>query len=196
MHHQALRWSEVSIIPLGGHSAMRIFSLALFVAMTAPTCAFQNAPPVIAPERQFDFWIGEWSAVGKQRASPSAKVWTETKCVNSIRAVLDGNVIEENFEGGGLKGISHSVYISGERKWKQTWVDNQRSYLDFTGTFADGKMTLFRQFIVGGKVRRQRMVFHDIEKDRFLWDWEVSQDGKNWNLMWRLNYSRNPKVEE
>lgn len=92
--------------------------------------------------------------------------------------------------------MSHSVYISGERKWKQTWVDNQRSYLDFTGTFADGKMTLSRQFIVGGKIRRQRMVFHDIETDKFVWDWEVSPDGKNWNLMWQLNYSRKPKVRE
>jgi hypothetical protein len=35
------------------------------------------------------------------------------------------------------------------------------------------------------------MVFYDIKKDSFTWDWEGTQDGgETWNLLWRINYTR------
>ena len=98
---------------------MWIMTIALISAIIAPNIKSQNARPIIAPERQMDFWVGEWSGRGKQRASPTATEWKETKCTNSVRAILDGNVIEENFEGADLKGKSVSVYNAVEKKWKQ-----------------------------------------------------------------------------
>jgi hypothetical protein len=36
-----------------------------------------------------------------------------------------------------------------------------------------------------------RMVFYDISEDSFTWDWESStDDGDNWTLNWRIEYSR------
>ena len=44
---------------------------------------------------------------------------------------------------------------------------------------------------VSGQTVTQRMVFHDIERDSLVWDWEASRDkGKTWRLLWRLNYKR------
>ena len=66
------------------------------------------------------------------------------------------------------------------------------AYLDFNGEFADGKMVLAREALLGnGKPGRQRMTSYNIEKSRFDWDWETLEDGgKTWTLRWRINYTR------
>jgi len=35
------------------------------------------------------------------------------------------------------------------------------------------------------------MIFSNIQKDSFLWDWESSSDeGKTWTTNWKINYKR------
>jgi len=62
--------------------------------------------------------------------------------------------------------------------------------MSFTGKFENGKMILSRE--VSGKNNTkilQRMVFYNITKTKFDWDWEYSKDnGKVWELNWRLHY--------
>jgi hypothetical protein len=42
-----------------------------------------------------------------------------------------------------------------------------------------------------GKIISQRMVFYEIERDRFKWRWESSSDeGQMWNLQWQIDYTR------
>ena len=143
------------------------------------------------PERNLDFWVGEWELTGRQRVSPDKGEWREMRATNSIRAILNGRVIEEQFSMNGFQGRSLSVYEARSKQWKQTWVDDQGSYLDFTGGWRDGKMTFSRKAVVNGQTVTQRMVFHDIEWDSLVWDWEASRDkGKTWRLLWRLNYKR------
>jgi hypothetical protein len=37
----------------------------------------------------------------------------------------------------------------------------------------------------------KRMVFYNITKEKFDWDWESSKDsGKTWNLSWQIHYLR------
>jgi hypothetical protein len=37
----------------------------------------------------------------------------------------------------------------------------------------------------------QRMVFENITKDAFDWNWETSKDGgASWTLSWHLHYTR------
>ena len=152
--------------------------------------AQKNQDPCSAPEAgQFDFWIGDWNLE-----------WRDQKGEilhgsNSVRKILGSCVIEENFKDEAappFMGKSHSVYNNKISKWQQTWVDNQGGYLDFTGGFSDGKMILSRALISkNGTKIRQRMVFFNISKDSFTWDWENSTDDeKTWNLLWRINYKR------
>jgi len=129
---------------------------------------------------EFDFWLGEWDVH-----------WADKQGTNRVESVLDGDVIQENFDGDGLIGTSLSVFSSEDNRWHQTWVDNSGSYLDFVGEFADGKMILSRNGMVEGKPVKQRMVWYDIARDAFLWNWERSDDdGKSWREMWKLEYKR------
>ena len=137
---------------------------------------------------QFDFWIGEWKAEWEN--SDGEKI-TGT---NKITKILGSCVIEENFNGNpgnNLIGKSFTVFNKHINKWQQTWVDNYGSYMNFTGEYKDEKMILEREVNSDGNILKQRMVFYNIKKDSFIWDWEKSTDnGKNWELAWKIYYSR------
>jgi hypothetical protein len=133
------------------------------------------------PENQFDFWLGEWDVS-----------WGEDgKGTNHVKKILDGKVIHEDFNAPDLHGISHSVYDPERKLWCQTWVDNNGTYLDFTGKFEDGKMILSRDAIVRGEACKQRMVWFNIEAKKFDWNWERSDDGgETWRTLWQIKYRR------
>ena len=147
-------------------------------------------PCAASEQRQLDFWVGEWDLTWPD--VPSGKVMHGT---NSIRRVLDSCVVEENFSGGtdaALRGKSVSLFDKPAGKWKQTWVDNEGSYLDFVGEFKDGQMILAREVTRPDGTRSlQRMVFKNIGADAFDWSWEGSNDGgKTWNVNWPIHYQR------
>lgn len=149
-----------------------------------------------APGNQLDFWVGDWDLTYRMRAAPGKDEWKEGRCRNSIRRVLDGKVILEQFDdpspdGSGLAGMSLSVYDAASGVWRQTWVDNQSSYMDFVGGFEDGTMRFTMERTVGGAKRLSRMVFDRIEKDSFDWTWMHSTDGgKSWVDNWIIHYRR------
>lgn len=134
----------------------------------------------IQTERQFDFWLGEWDAK-----------WEGGQGTNRIEMGFDGKVVIENFTAPELIGMSVSVYDPERKLWCQTWVDNNGSYLDFTGGFEGGKMILVRDAVIAGTAFKQRMVWFNIEKDRFDWNWERSDDGgATWQARWSIQYTR------
>jgi hypothetical protein len=169
----------------------------LFVIFTGLLCftsglawAQQQAPkrPCDTEAGQkFDFWIGKWDVSWKDGQG------NVQKGSNHVRKVLGDCIIEENFTGGPLKGRSYSVYNTQTKLWQQTWVDNQGSYLVFTGTFENGEMTLVGEPKKNkeGKEVVQRMVFKEIQKDSLIWHWQGSTDkGKTWKDLWVINYER------
>jgi len=158
-----------------------------------------NAAPLLAqagaantsPQHAFDFWLGEWELTWQNEDGTTATG------ENRVRRILGGQVIEENFEAltgdmAGYEGKSYSVYNPQTGEWKQTWVDNEGSYLDFTGVIAGGQRIFHRTAITADNDRiLQRMVFHDITEDSLVWDWERSVDeGETWQLIWRIHYLR------
>ena len=160
----------------------------LSVAVKDGTCS--------GPEySQLDFWVGEWELHSMIPDTTSETGWRISKARNTIRKILDGCVIEENFDGStlpnGLVGRSYSTYSKGKGKWYQTWVDNSGSYLPFTGIFEDDR-TIFRMKRErNGKIFLSQMVFYNIEENSLTWDWESSGDnGETWNLRWRIEYTR------
>src|SRR4051812_11813130 len=126
-----------------------------------------------SPEsHQLDFWLGDWALTYTQ----AGKVEHSR---NRVTRILDGCAILEEFTGAPgtkLDGRSVSTYDLATSKWKQAWVDNSGSFLDFTGAFAEGRMVLSREFERGGKRILQRMVFQDIRQDSLKWLWQRSDD--------------------
>lgn len=127
-----------------------LFGIAAFLAaLTA------HAQPATAygcnssESRQFDFWIGDWELSYVEDGKPG-------KSRNRVTTILDGCVVLEEFSGSPgtkLDGKSFSTFDRASKTWKQTWVDNTASYLDFSGGMSDGKMILAREAVQkdGGK---------------------------------------------
>ena len=159
----------------------------------AQSAAAPQSPPAArcasAEARQFDFWLGDWALTWKQPDGSTAQG------TNRVESMFGGCVVQENFEGPGPQpfvGKSWSVWSPQRKKWQQTWVDNGGGYFDLTGEFADGRMVLVRDGILGnGKPGKQRMVYSNITKDELDWNWETSEDGgQTWVTRWRIHYRR------
>jgi hypothetical protein len=176
---------------------MRIWLGFLLPALAIPLVLAQEAstpsppdPCLAAEQTQLSFWLGEWELTW-----PGEKQGEVDHGTNSIRRVLDGCAIEENFSGGTamhLRGRSLSIFDTISGKWKQTWVDNEGGYLDFTGEFRDGQMILAREAVRrNGQKVLQRMVFKNITPNELDWSWEASNDGgKTWQVNWPIHYKR------
>jgi len=166
-----------------------LFCLALMAGTAGGQQSAAPNPCAAATQHQFDFWVGEWDA-----AWPGNNGEVQHGS-NSIRRVLDGCVVEENFSGGPnmhLRGKSVSIFDTRAGKWKQTWVDNEGGYLDFVGEFKEGQMILWREATrPDGTKAMQRMVYKNIAANEFDWSWEASTDGgKAWQVQWPIHYKR------
>ncbi|RPI16787.1 MAG: DUF1579 domain-containing protein [Ignavibacteriae bacterium] len=164
-----------------------IFILTIIILQTVSYS--QNDKPCSAPEAsQFDFWVGEWNA---EWDGENGAIGTGT---NTITKIIGSCAVQENFSTSDQTfiGTSLSVYSPARKMWLQTWVDNMGSYLDFTGGMEGDKMILSRKAKdKDGNNILQRMVFYNITKDNFDWNWEASKDdGKNWELKWKIKYKR------
>ena len=171
----------------------RIFTLFTVLVLHVPVMFPQQVnganPCTAAQQKQLDFWIGEWDLTW-----PGDKPGEVMHGTNSIKRIMDGCVVQENFsagESGHLRGTSVSTFDLRSGMWKQTWVDNEGGYLDFVGEFKDGNMILRRETVRHGTKIGQRMVFKNISADEMDWNWEASQDGgKTWKVNWRIHYKR------
>ncbi len=150
-----------------------------------PEKASAEAEELQEMQKQFDFWLGEWNLTWKDGG----------KGTNTITKILEDQVIKESFNGKPsihLVGQSYTVFVKPLKIWKQTWVDNESGYLDFTGGLEeDGRMILSREAGKEGKKFLQRMVWHNIKENQFDWNWERSDDqGATWKVAWHIHYER------
>lgn len=167
---------------------MKIVSKAVLLILLLTGSAYAQSEP----ETYFDFWVGEWEVSWEEGEDSVGKG------INTIEKILDDTVIRENFrilegQNAGFKGTSISVYQKRSETWRQAWADNQGGYFDFRGSL-DGNKRIFQtadRVMDDGSKMTQRMVFYDISKDAFTWDWEASNDGGDtWTLNWRIYYKR------
>lgn len=138
----------------------------------------------LPPEQQFDFWLGKWDVS-----------WGEGQHgVNHIQRVLDGQVIQEDFDGRpamDFRGHSVSVYSPHYGHWQQTWVDTQGNYWHLRGGWQHDRFTLVTDDLLQGRAVKYRMVFYKIALDTLDWNWELSEDGgQTWGLRWKIHYQR------
>jgi hypothetical protein len=141
--------------------------------------------------RQFDFWIGEWEAYGKngQKAGDS-----------KISVILDGCIILEEWTSAGKQsgltytGKSFNTYNSATRQWQQTWVDNVGGTTEFLrGEGTEGKIIFYADKVTGpnGKTYMRRLSFTKLSVDMVRQFGEKSDDGgKTWATEYDLEYRR------
>lgn len=170
---------------------MKRICCCFLVLIFSATLTSAQSIDTLSPGQYFDFWIGKWDLTYQQKDG------TIAKAQNNIYRILSGTTIQENFKviagaNKGYTGKSWSVYNPRSKEWKQTWVDSEGAYLTFDGKIDGNKRIFFRTATnPEGKTIYQRMVFYEITENSFTWDWEQSNDaGKNWTLLWRINYKR------
>ena len=160
------------------------FAVSLFLSFIA--VAQNNPKPCSVSEAsQFDFWVGEWNLYSNDTITGT----------NSISKIMGGCTLQENFNSPktNYTGKSWSVYNPLTKSWQQTWVDNMGGYIALTGSFENNRMTLSTapRKLPNGKELISHMVFSNISKDSFDWDWEATTDnGTNWKNNWHLHYVR------
>jgi hypothetical protein len=136
----------------------------------------------------FDFWLGSWRGTwthGSSRGEAS----------NIVTKDFGGHVIVENFAAkppNALRGLSVSVFDPRDGCWKQTWVDDTGSYLDFRGGPIGQEMHLSREVVQDGDEWLQRMIFCNIEPQRFDWLWQRTRSNGSWETLWQIAYERLP----
>jgi hypothetical protein len=165
----------------------------LFLASTGFAQSQSAAPPnpcTLPQQKEFNFWVGEWDLTW-----PGQNAGEIGHGTNNINRIMDGCVVQENFvslDASHLRGTSVSIFDASSGHWKQTWVDNQASYLDFVGDFKDNQMVLQRETVAkNGTHSLQRMVWKNITPNEFDWSWESStDDGKTWQVHWPIHYKR------
>ena len=189
----------------------RLVSLA-FVALASACAPPPPAPPAVvaaaaappsacaSPEaRALDIWLGSWDVEIRSRDRPDTEAWTTSRGTNRVEKTLGGCVVEEHFHADAAEGApawngeSASVYVPALGAWRQTWVDDQGSYLAFRGGPAEGGA-----FVLVGEPREKdgvtvqmRMVFHDASKDALAWSWERgAPGGATWTPMMTIRYTR------
>jgi len=155
------------------------------------TKAIPDGPCSDPAYTQMDFWVGNWNGRSMLPDTSQESGWKIGQVQNTINKILDGCVVEENFEGAAFSGKSYSTYSKQQKIWNQTWVDNSGGYLPFYGIFEEDKKIFQRDLVRNGNKFSTRMVFYNITEDSFIWDWERSTvEGKTWVLSWRIEYTR------
>ena len=126
--------------------------------------------------RAFDFWIGEWTVATKDKTKPPAK--------SSITLSNDGCSIHERYETpGGFSGNSINFYDAKNKKWHQTWIDNQGAPLYLDGEFKKGSMILSDGV--------NRITWTLLKDGRVNQRWDITKDkGKTWQTIFDGFYSK------
>jgi len=147
--------------------------------------------------RQFDFWIGDWIVTPwAQPPGPNMTVLG----ANRIEAILEHCVLLENWTAGpaggfgGRAGKSINFWDTNRRQWRQVWVADGGTSLDYAGSFTDGAMR-FEGWTLrpnGGRVL-QRLTFFPVSKDTVRQLFESSADsGRTWQPGFDGRYARKP----
>jgi hypothetical protein len=140
-----------------------------------------------AQMKQVAFMVGIWDVSMQYRMSPEAK-WTEATAINTNNFILDGCVLESEFEGDmdgmPMHGISMTTYNRGLGQWQTMWTD--------TGGFTDGKIVCGGTDVMpdGTKVRA-RVTSYNIADTSYDWMMEMSMDdGQTWYTSMKAKYTK------
>jgi hypothetical protein len=160
---------------------------SLFVPLILSIAASAADKPTAcstAMHHQFDFWIGNWRVMEKDKLAGH----------NRITAIDGGCVLLESWTGvSGFTGHSVNIYDAKRGKWHQTWVDNSGSLLVLEGEFRDGSMVLVGEQAAkeAGKKRLDRITWTPLPRDEVRQHWETSlDDGVTWTTAFDGRYTR------
>ena len=132
----------------------------------------------------FDFWIGEWNVTQNGQFAGT----------NSVQPILGHCTIFEQWQSasGGL-GKSFNFYDPGNDHWRQIWISDSGTFIEFTGEARDGGIFFTAQTTnpADGSVTDHKFEFTQLEGGVVRQSWETSTDGgASWTSIWDGRYER------
>jgi hypothetical protein len=138
--------------------------------------------------RAFDFWIGEWTVTQNGQFAGNS----------SVQPILGHCTIFEQWESAtGTFGKSFNYYDPGLDHWRQIWISDSGSFIEFTGEARDGGIFYTAETIdpTDGSVTHHKFEFTVIGEDGVRQYWETStDDGASWQSIWDGRYE--PRTNE
>jgi hypothetical protein len=160
----------------------RFAKILELVARNQKPCAYA------AENRQFDFWLGEWSVVTSQGETPAGD--------SRIELILGDCVVQENWTSGGnigYSGKSYNIYNAALKRWEQYWVDNAGGNIFFYGGLKDGIMDYWTDELPqpDGKKLKRHLQFIKLGPDKVRqFSQGSNDDGKTWFVEYDFTYNR------
>ncbi len=146
------------------------------------------------PHRQFDFWIGEWDVLLRERDADGE--WKQLVTArDSIYSILNGKAILELWDSNTIKGYSLRYYDPALQKWV-LWLNwpgkNRSSNSSLQGIFRHGRGDFASEYdLPNGDHMMQVYSFNDVSQNALRWDDRYSKDnGKTWSFNWIMEFSR------
>ena len=155
--------------------------------------------------KYFDFWIGDWTINSRSRP-PGSDTWSSNKTWIMTRVYSDlagCAIVEESIDKVGsdtvIVGKSLTSFNKYLGKFQQMWVDTSGNSWEFIGGMEGDNMILYLEPISASgeslvsynKETQLRMIFKEITKNRFIWEYEYSTDGsKTWISTMEAIYTR------
>jgi hypothetical protein len=165
-------------------SSVTALACTACAAQSPPAPADKPPPCAAAEHRQFDFWIGTWDVY-----QPDGKLAGQ----NVIESVLGGCALRETWSSrGGFAGISLNAWDRDDRRWHQSWFDNQGGRLELAGQRVGDAMQLGSAAPhpdKPGATRRQRISWTPLPDGAVRQLWETSDDdGASWRVVFDGRY--------
>jgi tetratricopeptide (TPR) repeat protein len=130
----------------------------------------------------FDFWIGEWTVTQNGQFAGTS----------SVQPILGHCTIFEQWESAnGTFGKSFNYYDPGHDHWRQIWIGDSGSFIEFTGEARNGGIFYTAETIdpADSSVTHHKFEFTVIEDGHVRQYWETSTDGgETWQSIWDGRY--------
>jgi hypothetical protein len=156
--------------------------LAFLTLLSLVTTLSAQSP---APERAFDFWVGDWIVTDQSNGKIAG--------MNVISLRHGGRVLHEDYNTGrGISGHSLSAYDASRKEWHQCWMDSNGLVLNLTGGLHNGAMVLSGETIrADGARTRERVSWIPNADGTVRQHWEQSTDaGQTWKTAFDGLYRR------
>ena len=132
----------------------------------------------------FDFWIGEWDVTQNGQIAGS----------NSIQPILGHCVLFEQWTSAtGGEGKSFNYYDPSHDHWRQIWIADGGTVIEFTGQARDGGIFYTAETIdpASRQVTHHKFEFTQNGDGSVRQFWATSTDeGETWTAVWDGHYER------
>lgn len=180
---------------------MRTFiALLLLAAALLPTPQTASAQgPCTGPYRDFDFWIGEWDVLNRNRPEAEGRWYDTGMATDRIYPIAGGCGIAEHWRGDAygefIEGFSLRAFNPNSGQWDMALLwpsDGQPRFGVLGGAFRHNRGEFFsRGLTPAGDTTVTRFTFSDITPDAVRWqDGTSVNGGLSWTSTWIMEFTR------